>query len=230
MNIFVYSDESGVFDKEHNDVFVFGGAVFLCKEEKDKWTRKYIHAEETIRKTENVPAGQEVKAATISNGGKSKLFRSLNGVGKFAVVIKQKDVMDRIFIGKKDKQRYLDFAYKIGLKRYFEHMILTGKIIPDEIENIYIFVDEHTTATNGCYELREGLEQEFKFGTFNWNYNKYYPPIFPRLNSVNLTFCNSASTILIRAADVVANRVYYLARNDILDEAKKTNMFFTYLP
>ena len=29
MNIYIYSDESGVFDKEHNDYFVFGGLIFL---------------------------------------------------------------------------------------------------------------------------------------------------------------------------------------------------------
>ena len=27
MNIYVYSDESGVFDKEHKDYFVFGGLM-----------------------------------------------------------------------------------------------------------------------------------------------------------------------------------------------------------
>ena len=27
MNIFVYSDESGVLDKAHNDIFAFGGLV-----------------------------------------------------------------------------------------------------------------------------------------------------------------------------------------------------------
>ena len=35
MNLFVYSDESGVFDHKHNDLFVFGGLVFLSKEDKD---------------------------------------------------------------------------------------------------------------------------------------------------------------------------------------------------
>lgn len=32
MSIFVYADESGVFDREHNDVFVFGGLIFLGRE------------------------------------------------------------------------------------------------------------------------------------------------------------------------------------------------------
>ena len=34
MNIFVYSDESGVFDNKHNDFFVFGGLIILGTEEK----------------------------------------------------------------------------------------------------------------------------------------------------------------------------------------------------
>ena len=32
MNIYVYSDESGVFDKEHNDYVVFGGLILLGTE------------------------------------------------------------------------------------------------------------------------------------------------------------------------------------------------------
>ena len=32
MEIIVYSDESGTFDKIHNDIFVFGGIVFLGTE------------------------------------------------------------------------------------------------------------------------------------------------------------------------------------------------------
>ena len=39
MNIYVYSDESGVFDKEHNDYFVFGGLILLGTEDKEKWSR-----------------------------------------------------------------------------------------------------------------------------------------------------------------------------------------------
>lgn len=31
MDIFVYSDESGVFDVKHNDYFVFGGLILLGK-------------------------------------------------------------------------------------------------------------------------------------------------------------------------------------------------------
>ena len=49
MDLFIYSDESGVFDKEHNEIFVFGGLIFLGKEEKDNYARKYIAAENVLR-------------------------------------------------------------------------------------------------------------------------------------------------------------------------------------
>ena len=51
MNIFVYSDESGVFDKAHNDYYVFGGIICLGKEKRDDWARKYAHVESVLRKS-----------------------------------------------------------------------------------------------------------------------------------------------------------------------------------
>ena len=41
MNIYIYSDESGVFDKVNNDIYVFAGIIVLEKENKDILTRKY---------------------------------------------------------------------------------------------------------------------------------------------------------------------------------------------
>ena len=41
MNLFIYSDESGVFDNVHNEYFVFGGLTLLGKESKEDWNRLY---------------------------------------------------------------------------------------------------------------------------------------------------------------------------------------------
>ena len=60
-------------------------------------------------------------------------------------------------------------------------MELDGKIDLNKIENIYIYVDEHVTATDGRYELREAIEQEFKHGTFNASWNHFYEPITPNV-------------------------------------------------
>lgn len=209
MNIYVYSDESGVFDKVHNEYFVFGGLIFLSKEEKDITSRKYSKAEHDIKS--KYESGQEIKACSVTNKDKGKLYRSLNNNYKFGVVVKQSDVLDSIFSNKKSKQRYLDYVYKIAVKSYLQRMIGERLINPSEVEYIYFFVDEHTTATNGRYELREGLLEEFKFGTYNMKWNKHYPPLFPNLKNLTVDFCDSKQKILIRAADIVANNIYHKA-------------------
>lgn len=229
MDIFVYSDESGVFDKKHNQYYVYGGLIFLSKNDRNIASRKYKHAERVIRP--NYDAYTELKAFRITNEDKGKLFRSLNQFYKFGVVVNQTHVLDRIYNSKKDKQRYLDYAYKIGLKRAFERMIKDQIIEPQEVKNIHIFVDEHTTATNGRYELREGLEQEFKLGTYNFDYSKDFPPIFSDLNSLDVSFCDSSKKILIRAADIIANRLYFCAVSSSLSDIRSKEKFFlTCLP
>ncbi len=209
MNIYVYSDESGVFDKVHNEIFVFGGLIFLSKDDKDRVSRMYIHAERTINK--KYDSCQELKACVVDNKDKGKLYRSLNNSYKFGVVIKQREVMDSIFSSKKSKQRYLDYAYKIAVKSYLKRMIYEGIINPDEVEHMFFYVDEHTTATDGRYELKEGLLEEFKYGTHNMRWNKFYPPLFKNLKSLDLNFCDSKQKTLIRAADIVANNIYFKA-------------------
>lgn len=209
MNVFVYSDESGVLDKAHNDVFVFGGLVFLSKDERDIAARKYSAAEKVLRESGRYREGVELKAATIKAKDKRKLYRSINQYYKFAVVVDQKRVLDTIMLDKKSKQRYLDYVFKIGVKRLLEELIRRGIIVAAEVENIYFFVDEHSTSTNGLYELRESLEEEFKRGMYSRNFMTFFPPIFPNVRNVDLKFCNSACVRLIRAADIVANRVFH---------------------
>ena len=115
MDIFVYSDESGVFDKSSGKYFVFAGIIFLNKHDKDVCARKYARAEKTIYTSKNIPEEKELKATYLDNGSKSKLYRSLNNVYKFGVVVKLDKILASIFREKKSKQRYQDFAYKSSL-------------------------------------------------------------------------------------------------------------------
>lgn len=231
MDIYVYSDESGVFDKVHNDVYVFGGIIFLSKEQKDECLHKYKHAENIVRDNGNYDRSSEIKGNNITIKQKYGLFRSLNQYYKFGAVIYEKNVTDRIFSDKKSKQRYLDYVYKIALKYAFQRLIKIGIIPPSQVKTIYIYADEHTTATNGRYELKEALEQEFKIGTINYRYNCFYEPIFSDLKSVQLNFCNSESHTLIRAADIIANNLFHSAVSSVeFQIPQKTNTFIKYFP
>lgn len=228
MNVFVYSDESGVFDKFHNDFFVFGGLMFLSKDDRDVWSRKYIAAEKSVRSSEKMRTDIEVKATTISNKSKSKLYRSLNQAEKFGVIVKQKKLLDSLFDNKKGKQRYLDWAYKMSVKTKFLELIRNGQIVADNITGIYFFVDEHTTATNGIYELQESLEQEFKYGTYNYDWMTFHPPIFPNLQIVKVEYCNSSTKTLVRAADIVANHIYHEATENsgVVQNSNKLVLYY----
>ncbi len=223
MNIYIYSDESGVFDHIHNKYFVFGGLIIIGDTSKGEWSHKYANVENTIRQIIKQDRSFEIKATTISNTHKDKIFRSLNHCYKFACIVEEDRVNSNIWNSKKDKQRYLDYVYKISVKRALEHLIDDEVFIPADIERLYFYVDEHSTATNGKYELREALEQEFKYGTFNTNYSRFFPPIFPNLKDVQLEFCDSSAPNkrLVRGADIVANKIYYLTTSGQQDKFNK---------
>lgn len=214
MQIFIYSDESGVLDKLHNEYFVFGGVVMLSKEERDSLSRKYIHAESCLREKYRLKNSDEVKASSISNADKGHLFRSLNAAEKFGIVVHQKELHDQLFTSKKRKQRYLDWAYKISVKRKLKDLIARGMIVPSEVLEMYFYVDEHTTATDGLYELRESLEREFRYGIYTPETNTFHEPLFKGISKLTVDFCDSRSTTLVRAADIVANRLYHAAISD----------------
>ena len=209
MDIYIYADESGVFDPVHNDLFTYGGVIYLSKNERDNAARKYLNVERSIYDALGYDWRTELKACILKGKHKRDIFRSMNNTIKFGVVIDLEKILPNILESKKHKQRYLDYAFKIGLKKCFQRMISIGKIDPSTVRNVTVYFDEHTTATSGIYELREGLEEEFKNGTYNHNYGAYYEPIFSNMENVNLMYCNSSKKTLIRAADIVANRVYH---------------------
>ncbi len=100
-----------------------------------------------------------------------------------------------------------------------------------DIERIIFNVDEHATATNGQYELHEILEREFILGTFNYDYTRYYPPILPNGKAVEVNWCNSTTKLLVRAADIIANKINYCAVNGKLDGLDQAmNLFMIHMP
>ena len=105
MNIFVYADESGVFDQAHNEKFVFGGLILFGIDERDTARRRYISPEKSLRASGACAGHREMKAIYLNNKQRSSMFRSMNPYRRFGVVVDQKRVIPRIFDDKKSKQR-----------------------------------------------------------------------------------------------------------------------------
>lgn len=227
MNIFVYADESGVFDRTHNNVFVFGGLIFLGKDERDEGQRRYRSVERVQRRGGAAHGHREMKAIYLTNKEKSSMFRAMNPYHRFGVVVNQQNVLTSIFENKKSKQRYLDYVFKRGLKSALQNMLIRQEIKAENIESIYVFMDEHTTATDGRYELRESLENEFKNGTYNRNWDRAFLPLFTDMKTVELQLKDSCQDSLVRAADITANRLYYAAISKQYDLVKDHIDFLT---
>ena len=136
----------------------------------------------------------------------------MNPYFRFGVIVNQKDVLDQIFDNKKSKQRFLDYVFKIGLKHALNHLIQQEKITRENVNSLHVIMDEHSTATDGRYELQEALEKEFKIGTYNRSYDTFFPPLFPDLKQVELKLIDSRHHCLVRAADITANKLFHIAR------------------
>lgn len=234
MNIYIYSDESGVFDYIHNKYFVFGGLIILGNQEKETASRKYKALEKNITNNNSYYLGKELKASFITNREKQRIYNALRQYLKFGVVITEKKVHKKIFDNKKTKQRFLDYAYKRAVKKALLYIINNNILNTQDIDNIYFYIDQHSTATDGRYELKESIETEFKIGTFNYNYQKFYEPILPNLKTLDIEFCDSKHRTLIRAADIIANRIYYLTNSNSLDNTLdntiEENLIILHLP
>ena len=184
--------------------------MFLSKEEKDSASRMYHNAEAMIVSKDSTITG-EAKANILSRAQKGKLMRSMNRFEKFGAVCYQNYLTDGVFVSKKQKQRYLDWLYKMAVKHKLEVLISSKVISPHEVIRLRFFVDEHTTATNGRYELKESIEHEFRDGIIQYDYNRYVPPLLPCLKEVTLQYCDSKTNTLIRASDIIANSLYNAA-------------------
>lgn len=217
MNIFIYADESGVFDVVHNDYYVFAWVLCLGKEAENT-ARKYLAIEKNLREKDTYSGLDELKAFNLWPNHKMQLYRSLNSVYRGSVVIDQNRVNKYIFETKKTKQRFLDYAFKRGIKNHLESLVKSGVLCKEDVENLYFLLDEHSTATDGKYELKEALIEELKHGTFNYNYQIFYEPPFPKIKSLELKYCDSRRKTLIRAADIVANVTLHNAKKDSMDK------------
>lgn len=229
MVLHIYSDESGVFDAVHQDYFVFGGVIFLSESEKELAARRYASIENTIRAHRPSYAdGREIKASNLGKSWRSSLVRSMNPWLKFGVVMELKKLNPWVFSSKRSKQRYMDYAYKVGLKYALTEILKDKGISASAIQSIYVNCDEHSTATNGVYEMEEGLLSEFKYGTFNYSYDRFFEPLFPKIKNVKVKFCSSSSTTLVRPADILANHIYHSAIEGY--RASSQNLYLKYLP
>lgn len=211
MKLYVFADESGVFDHAHNELFVYGGIIVLGKHNYDAIVNRHQSLERRLRREDqslrNVP---EIKAAYLNLKQRKRLFNlQVPQCVRFGVVIDQQKVYEQIYQTKQDKQRFLDYALKRGIKHAIESADTSGLIPKKEINCISIVVDEHSTATSGKYTFEETIDEEFRRGTYSPNYDMSFPPLFSlNFPRIPVAYCDSKKVVGVRIADITANWIY----------------------
>lgn len=215
--LYIYGDESGVFDQVHYSLFVYGGLLFPSKEIRERARQAYDKAEKAIRKQKQTQT--ELKGSSLDAEHNRKLLRALDPYLKFACFIDQKAVSPSIYRDKKTKQRYLDFVFEDGLRRAISQLVAKKVLDASAISAVNVAFDRHTVATNNAYELTEGLETQLALGSCDFARNECLEALFPAAKGkVAFRFGESDQEVLIRAADVVCHHVFVEAqRGNSLD-------------
>ena len=230
--LYVYMDESGTLDRVHYEYFVYGGILVLGEKAKTELIHQQKKLEKIIKKELSIALTDELKASNLDFKTEKRFIKlSANNVVRFAVVIRQKKLHKYVFNTKYDKQRYLDFALKISIKRALQRCFRQNIYQKEHIDSMAVIVDEHSSSTSGKYDLQQTINAEFRTGVYNPEWNHSYPPVFSKdFPEIQVHYVDSAKTTLVRVADITANWVYRAYRDfdkdistwDKLDAATKT--------
>ena len=87
---------------------------------------------------------------------------------------------------------------------------------------LFIRIDESPQATNGKYDLKESIIEEFLYGITNFNYGCTFPPILYDQLKVDLKYVDSKKEKMVQAADFFVGYV----NATLLWKAKKCRLDF----
>ena len=85
---------------------------------------------------------------------------------------------------------------KLCVKRKIEDLISKGAVNANEDVEIFIYIDEQLTATNGYYNLQDSIVEELKYGIVNFNYGIVHPHVFNEKVIVHIQYCATNYTIV----------------------------------
>ena len=86
-DIYIYSDESGVFDYKHCSKYVFAGLIYKDRQTMELDTRKFLSLERKLRNKTKYKALPELKAFKLEEHDRTMLYMVFRDALKFAVVI-----------------------------------------------------------------------------------------------------------------------------------------------
>ena len=212
--IYINLDDSGKLSKKEN-VCVYGGIVFLSKEEKDKFITQYRSIVNDTKcryckqdKNNNCDNKcPELKSSNLKPQHKRRIMNYIKKYYTIGCIIENHQIFDYIMNETASKGRYLDYALRRLIKSVIKDLIKNKKINPNLPVKLIINIDEQSTKSNGYYDLKEGIKEELLHGIYNFNYNTKYNPILFNSLEIKLTYQHSDRSYVVQAADLIAGTI-----------------------
>ncbi len=220
--LYINLDDSGKLSKKEI-VSVYGGLIFLSKQEKDKFITQYrsIINEIKCKYCHKICDNKcpEIKNTNIKNKDKRRIMNYLKKYYIISLVIKNTDVYEHILNNKAAKGRFIDYSLRRMIKEIINVQINKEYIDSHNNLKVIINIDEQSTKSNGYYNLQDGLMEELKYGIYNYNYAAIFNPIIFGNLSLSIKYQNSRNSYVIQAADLLAGTI----RRKVLDTINTQN-------
>lgn len=258
--IYINMDDSGVLIKGKIDdpIFVYGGIIFLSKEEKDNFLRQYSALVNIIKpkyctKLQNDNSINdnfclthysrtckydcpELKSSLLKNSDKRRFLNLIKNYHCSVAIVDNNKLYNSITKDKASKGRFKDYVVRRLVKEIIKQLISENQVNPDEPVKLILNLDEQSTKSNGYYDLKSGIIEELQYGIVNYNYDTFFTPILSNVE-VEINHQDSYKSLCVQAADLIVgeirhNRLNFLKNRDFSFYSKKTNFVNTiiYMP
>lgn len=258
--IYINMDDSGVLVKGRisEPVFVYGGIVFLSKDEKDNFIRQYSSLVNKIKpkycsdfqlntsletnyclthsKDDCLYKCPELKSSVLEPSDKRRFLNLIKKYNCSVAVVDNSRIYDRIVCNKASRGRFKDYVTKRLIKEIVKQLISENKINPEIPVKLILNLDEQTTKSNGYYDLKSSIIEELQYGITNYNYDTYFTPTLNEV-SVSVRHQNSYNSLSVQAADLIVGeirhkRIEFLENKDFNLYSRKTRFVDTiiYIP
>ena len=212
-DVYIYMDDSGKLSN-YEKCCCYGGIVFLNKKDKDKFITQYRQIVKQIKCSEcNKDKNNcdnicpEIKNSKIKSASNKRwIMNYIKKYSMFCCIINNSRVKDYIMESKSSKGRYLDYAQKMLVKKIFLDLIREGKINSSKPVKLIMYIDEQTTKSNGYYNLKESIKEEFLHGIINYNYGVTHEAILHSDFIIDIHYVDSKKNYVVQAADFVAGK------------------------
>ena len=217
--VYINLDDSGKLTSKEK-VTVYAGLVFLSKTEKDKFITQYKSIVSNIKckyckyKENCNHKCPEIKNTNIKPNHKRRVMNYIKKYPVICLIIKNHEIYDYVLKDKSSKGRFIDYCIKRLIKKIIINLIENRLIDPYKSIKLIINIDEQSTKSNGYYNLKDSLYEEFIHGITNYDYfNRIKPIIFSELD-IKLSYQDSSKSYVVQAADLLAGTIRRKAINN----------------